>query len=451
MNNRVALYIRVSTTDQDYQRQINELNAYCKRNNYDVKYTFTEKVSGAIDSRQEFVKMCSLTKEDVDIVMVWELSRLSRRMSTIIKTIQDFADKQISIISLKENLVTLDQNGNMTASTIIMLSVLSSMVEIERTTIRERTISGKRNKILSGSLSYTPHPPFGYRKENGRLVIDEKQAEIVRNIYTLYINKNSLNDISKIVSMSDKSVHNILTNEVYTGRHYSKTIDDYVYVPAIVTNDEFLLVKEIRDGNRIILRKSINTSPLRHKLFCAKCGGMMSRHGGEKNPNWQCRNSCHFLSFRYATEATEIALKSLENDLGYESIRKDIEEQIETFLKKASNCSEVVYSLEDKIEEMTKKLEILKEVFTPEQLKKEVNEIKMLQKERDKNQTIIDNSILEAKKAQQNLDELKMDESIIDRIYVDGIDSRHKLLTYHIKGREIKIKVRLKKYTYEIL
>ena len=84
MKRKTALYLRVSTQIQDYQRQKTELLSYAERNNLDVVYVFEEKMSGAIDDRPEFKKMIKL--DDISVILVWELSRLGRRMSSVINT-----------------------------------------------------------------------------------------------------------------------------------------------------------------------------------------------------------------------------------------------------------------------------------------------------------------------------------------------------------------------------
>ena len=96
---RVAIYCRVSTLKQDYQRQVADLNTYCKAMGYDILYTFEEKMSGREDDRPEFKKLQKLTKDDVDMILVWEFSRLSRKAITLLNVINDFVQKGIQIYS----------------------------------------------------------------------------------------------------------------------------------------------------------------------------------------------------------------------------------------------------------------------------------------------------------------------------------------------------------------
>ena len=86
---RIAIYLRVSTSTQDYERQRQEIETYCKANNYQIVNTFEEKISGAKDERPQFNALCSLSKNDIDAVVVWEISRLGRKLTTVIKAVED--------------------------------------------------------------------------------------------------------------------------------------------------------------------------------------------------------------------------------------------------------------------------------------------------------------------------------------------------------------------------
>ena len=74
-----ACYIRVSTDKQEYDRQLNELKMYAKKEKIKIAYIFEEKESGFNSARPEYNKLMNLTKDQIDIVLIWELSRLSRK------------------------------------------------------------------------------------------------------------------------------------------------------------------------------------------------------------------------------------------------------------------------------------------------------------------------------------------------------------------------------------
>lgn len=435
---RTAIYLRVSTAIQDYQRQKDELLSYAQRNDLQVCYVFEEKMSGAIDERPEFQKMLALT--DIDVILVWELSRLGRRMSTVISMVEDMAKKGVCVIALKESFKSLDDNGAMTPSTIMMLSFGSAMAEIERTSIKERTKSGRRQKILSGKLTYTNRPPLGYDMVNGHLVVNS-DAQKIKEIFDMYKSGSSLNMIASLFGMGRGIVFKILHNEVYCGKKYSKAIEGYVNTPAIITADDFNLVQKILKDNIKVSKKADNLSPLKGKLFCNICGGMLSKHGGGKYPNWQCRCGKTTLHFKYAELCTEKILDEVKDRLGVEDVRRETENAIDKLCKRALEQSEYADNLYDKIKETEKKIGVLTEVFTPEQLKGEVAELKRLKAQYEKENRILQSIFADIKTKEESLNCNQIDESVIKRIDVIKITKTHKILEYNIFGNIYKVEI----------
>lgn len=228
---RGAIYSRVSTEVQDYGRQTDELKEYAVRNGIEVKYVFEEKVSGFKDDRIEFQKLERLTKDDIDIVLVWELSRLSRRSIFIQQVVKDFAARGICVYTKKEGLYTLNDDGTENKNAMFTIGVISMIAEQEIETLKERTISSKRRYILKEGRSYTPIAPYGYdyNSNTKQLSINEYEAQVVRRMYQLSIEGVSTNRISKILTSegiktkrgnsnwSLSTIRDVLHNPVYKG------------------------------------------------------------------------------------------------------------------------------------------------------------------------------------------------------------------------------------------
>lgn len=435
---RTAIYLRVSTAIQDYQRQKDELLSYAQRNDLQVCHIFEEKMSGAIDDRPEFQKM--LTLRDIDIILVWELSRLGRRMSTVISMVEDMAKRGVCVIALKESFKSLDNNGAMTPSTIMMLSFGSAMAEIERTSIKERTRSGRRQKILSGKMTYTSQPPIGYDLVDGHLVVNSDADKIIK-MFEMYKNGSSLNMLASLFGMDRAVVYKILHNEVYCGKKYSKYIEGYVETPAIISVDNFNLVQKMLKDNIKVSKKADNLSPLKGKLFCNICGGMLSKHGGEKYPSWQCRCGKTTLHFKYAELCTEKILDEVKNRLGVEDAKKETQSVIDDLTIKMLGQDAYLDNLYDQIEEVEKKIDVLKEVFTSEQLKSEVAELKRLRTQYEKEKRILAIIIADIKTKEESLNCNQIDESVIKRIDVIKITKTHKILEYNIFGNIYKVEI----------
>ena len=297
---RGAIYSRVSTEEQDYSKQTNELKDYASRNGIEVVYVFEEKESGFNNDRPEFQKLMKLTKSEIDIVLVWELSRISRRAIYLQQQVQEFTDKGINIFALKEGVNTLNADGSINISAKTLIGFVSIIAEQEAATLKERTISSRRNHIFREGKSYTGTAPYGYDIENKTLVINEKEAEVVRKIFDLSIKGYSAYRIPIILNSewifnkkgnkwTVGTIRTILENPVYMGKaeycvssekpkkgkKYRKILrTETVNTPAIITPEIFERSKE-QIKIRTNRSKSFGTKHLpllRGLIVCPNCG-----------------------------------------------------------------------------------------------------------------------------------------------------------------------------------
>ena len=111
---RVVIYARVSTAIQDYDRQIDELKDYANRMNYQVVKVFCEKVSGAkkVAERNALSELLYYVEaHHIDKVLIYECSRLSRRIVDFLQVIERLTEKGISLYILQNGLETLQSDG----------------------------------------------------------------------------------------------------------------------------------------------------------------------------------------------------------------------------------------------------------------------------------------------------------------------------------------------------
>ena len=102
---KIVGYARVSTTAQDLLRQKELITDFCKSNNYTLSAILEDDgISGAVNDRQGYKELLSLTKNDADMVVVSELSRISRSEDFIatITNIYGLLGKGIDLILLDE-------------------------------------------------------------------------------------------------------------------------------------------------------------------------------------------------------------------------------------------------------------------------------------------------------------------------------------------------------------
>ena len=197
---KVVIFARVSTSIQDYERQVNELTAVANSNNWNVAATFCEKVSGAKKNaeRKELTNMIEYVRtNNINIVMVTELSRLGRDTLQVLEVIEQFNKLGISLFIQNYHIETLNDNGTINTMSQFLITILAEVARMERKTIRERVESGYKNYRANGGKVGRKE---GYRKSD--IDMREQYAEEIR----LLRKGISLRNISKITGTSINTI-----------------------------------------------------------------------------------------------------------------------------------------------------------------------------------------------------------------------------------------------------
>lgn len=197
---KVVLFARVSTNGQDYERQVNELTALSQFNNWVVTAVFCEKVSGAKKNteRKELSNMIAYLQENnINMVVVTELSRLGRDTLQILEVIELFNKLGISLYIQNYHIETLREDGTINPMSQFLITILAEVARMERKTIRERVESGYKNYRANGGKVGRKE---GYRKSDSEL--KEQYAEEIR----LLRKGISLRNISKITGTSINTI-----------------------------------------------------------------------------------------------------------------------------------------------------------------------------------------------------------------------------------------------------
>jgi putative DNA-invertase from lambdoid prophage Rac len=143
---RVGIYARVSTQDQNCDRQLSDLKSYADRCGHDVVRIYKEVGSGAKNDRAERKKIIELARSrSIDAVLVTELSRWGRSTVDLIMTLELLASYGVSLIAQ-----TGMQFDLSTPHGRLIAQILSSMAEFERELIRERVKSGLAHARAKG-------------------------------------------------------------------------------------------------------------------------------------------------------------------------------------------------------------------------------------------------------------------------------------------------------------
>ena len=193
---KVVLYARVSTSAQDYTRQITELRKYAKKQNYQIVKEFSEKISGGkkIEERAAIKELLDFVQDNkVEKVLVYECSRLSRRQLDFLSIVETLTELGVSLYILQNGLETLLPNRTVNPIASLVLGIMSQFNTLEKNLIRARMASGYEHHRASGGRVGRKE---GYRKSE-----DEYQTTYDREI-TLLSKGNTLKDVRAITGTS---------------------------------------------------------------------------------------------------------------------------------------------------------------------------------------------------------------------------------------------------------
>lgn len=164
MSTSVAIYARVSTTDQTLDAQLRDLQSYCQSRGWTAVEYLDQGVSGAKDSRPGW-NACwdAMQKGKHRTLLVHALDRVGRSLPHLVKILAFLVERNLTLVSFRENIDLSTSAGRMLAG------IFSVMAEYERSIISERTKAGLRAARAKGK-----------RVGNAKRYFDKKKAAELR-------------------------------------------------------------------------------------------------------------------------------------------------------------------------------------------------------------------------------------------------------------------------------
>lgn len=188
---RAVVYQRVSTDRQaaegiSLEAQEALARQRCEAEGWVIGTIYTDVMSGRSSKRPQFQRLLADAKRKAfDVVLVYRTDRLARSTLRLLQTVSDFQDYGVALVSLTEKLDLTTPQGR------AFFQILASFAELESANTGLRVRDAMRHRATGGSPSAGP-PPDGYRREEGRFVIDEERAPIIREAFRLYQEGRSL-------------------------------------------------------------------------------------------------------------------------------------------------------------------------------------------------------------------------------------------------------------------
>lgn len=249
--NKVALYVRVSTTSQleegySIEEQKAKLESYCDIKDWHVYKVYTDGgFSGSTTERPALEQLIKDAQNKLfDTVLVYKLDRLSRSQKDTLYLIEDiFLKNNIEFVSLLENFDTSTPFGR------AVIGLLSVFAQLEREQIKERMQLGKLGRAKSGKSMMWAKTSYGYNydKETGSMTVNEYEALAVKEIFTSYSAGMSITKLRdkingeypKQPAWSYRTIRGILANPVYCGLNQYKGQTFQGTHKAIISLDDF--------------------------------------------------------------------------------------------------------------------------------------------------------------------------------------------------------------------
>ena len=232
--NKVALYVRVSTTAQleegySIEEQKAKLESYCDIKDWHIYKVYTDGgFSGSTTERPALEQLIKDAQSKLfDTVLVYKLDRLSRSQKDTLYLIEDiFLKNNIEFVSLLENFDTSTPFGR------AVIGLLSVFAQLEREQIKERMQLGKLGRAKAGKSMMWAKTSYGYNydKETGSMTVNEYEALAVKEIFTSYLAGMSITKLRdkingeypKQPAWSYRTIRGILANPVYCGLNQYK-------------------------------------------------------------------------------------------------------------------------------------------------------------------------------------------------------------------------------------
>ena len=330
---RVTYYARVSSeSDEQLNSLGNQITYYQDLIKGNKSWIFVpgyidEGLSGiSTKKRENFNRMIEDASEDkFDLVITKEISRFARNTLDSIQFTRQLLNHGVGVFFQNDNINTLDEDSE------LRLSIMSSIAQDELRKLSSRVKFGHqqaiKDKVVLGNSRI-----FGYRKDDGRLIIDEEQAVMVRELFELYAtDQYSMKQIETLFwergyrnhngkKIAHTTMSNMIANPKYKGYYVGnkvKVIDMFTKKQKFLPPEEWVMFKDEtgeivpaivseelwEQANAILKRRSDDVKSrqgicnhanlLTGKLYCTHCGAAYYRREstdrqGNKNSRWVC-------------------------------------------------------------------------------------------------------------------------------------------------------------------
>ena len=293
---RVIGYIRVSTDNQDLERQRVLIRKYCENKGYSLlRIEEDYAISGTVSNRNGLNSILNITNSVADMVVVSELSRLSRQ-DDIFETLTQIHTiiRNVDLVILDEPDKVYEAGKTIILSDFLMLAIKAYGAADERKKIVSRMTTGKDSKVQAFPLMLTDsNIPTGFKAVPNPnyikgatpkmlLVEDEERMQLVRDIFNYVANGLSLGKTAEKLNMLgyrtarnkpfyEQSIRTIINDSIYNGVRYWKGMKLELPVKFISNEIWNLAHKKVQENKNYSGEAQKHYNPLKGIIKCP-CG-----------------------------------------------------------------------------------------------------------------------------------------------------------------------------------
>lgn len=318
---RLAAYCRVSSDSSDqlhsFAAQIKYYSEYCKRH---PEYKFVdiyadEGITGtSMEKRDDFRRMLRDCKKGlIDRIIVKSMSRFARNTEEMLTALRALEQMEVSVYFEEQGLDTKSMNSEMFATFPGMVA------QQESVSISQNMRWSYKKRMESGEFNCCA-PAYGFDLINGKLVINETEAAVIRRIFDLYLQGIGMQTIANILNdegvrrqygrekWHHTTVNYVLNNERYKGdallqkqittqtlpfkkqRNHGEQPMYYVENsnPAIVSRETYEAVQALIKSRQPSCKRKVKNYPLTRTLLCPDCGHTFRRQVVNGTAYWLC-------------------------------------------------------------------------------------------------------------------------------------------------------------------
>lgn len=342
---RVAAYARVSTAfdeqSNSFEAQIDYYTNYIKnRVDWEFVDVYTDVgITGTSTLHREgFKRMVDdALGGKIDLIVTKSVSRFARNTVDSLATIRKLKEQGVECFFEKENIWTFDGKGE------LLITIMSSLAQEESRSLSENCTWGQRKRMQDGRVSLAYSHFVGYdRGPDGKLVINPEEAEIIRRIYSLFLQGKSPHKISQILNAEgftipgkrktwySGTVNAILRNEKYKGDALmQKTFNTNYLAKKMVRNTGQLPMYYVHGDHEAIIDPKVfdrvQRELKRHdnipqhptsahtfscSIYCGECGGIYG--SGSRQPD-KMRKQIKWICYQKIKHATECSTPTVDD------------------------------------------------------------------------------------------------------------------------------------------